>query len=207
MRWTLFSILLSSLALVGYARTLNDIDDYLARDYVSWPGGVENSFNTYVFGLNSLRNNDISYQFGATYIGLIERLPPGVLGLDQPPRSYDILAGLTRLIGGEYFLTEPILNGGMIGALLWIHLLCFGFNYAVRAIARVARGEAVTKASLMGTVVLMMSFRTLWYPMEHTFKTLVVIALGVGSIEFVSRIGRSHLNAAPLLPSTTYSRR
>ncbi len=178
------------LTFVGYFRTLIGTLAYLSRDFVSWPGGVENVFNTYVFGLNAVKDGSVPIQVGQTYLNLLERLPPQALGLARPDRAYDLLATQTHLIGGEYFLFEPFLNFlgfGVVAALLG---LVWVVNRAVQALGVFVLTGRGYFSTLIALVLFTVCFRMLWYGSEHTVKVLLLATLLALPLAMLERSGR-----------------
>ncbi|MFL4472293.1 hypothetical protein ACERZ8_21305 [Tateyamaria armeniaca] len=173
-RRTSIFVVIVLFGLVGYLRQLLSVSSYLDRSFVSWPGGIENVFNTYVFALISVRDGDLPVFFGQTYLDLLQRLPPGFFGLDRPPRAYDYLAERTRLIGGEYFLTEPFMNGLGLGVAIFLCVLVFILNSSTRVLADFHQHPRRIFAALISMTVLTFSFRIMWYGFEHTLKTIVI---------------------------------
>lgn len=167
----------SALALVGYFRTLVGLLAYLSRDFISWPGGVENVFNTYVFGLNAVRDGTLQLQLGQTYLNLIERLPPQIFGLDRPDRAYDIAAAHTHLIGGEYYLFEPFLNYLGFGVAVALVAVVWGINRAIHVLRSFLFDGRGYASALISLVMFTVCFRMLWYGLEHTVKVLLLTAI------------------------------
>lgn len=166
-----------ALALVGYFRTLVGLLAYLSRDFISWPGGVENVFNTYAFGLSAVKDGTVPLQLGQTYLNLIERLPPQFLGLTRPDRAYDIAAAHTHLIGGEYFLFEPFLNFLGFGVVAALLAVVWAVNRAIRALGLFLTNGQGYFGALISLVLFTVCFRMLWYGLEHTVKVLLLTAL------------------------------
>lgn len=167
------------LSLIGYVRTLNSYSDFLRRDFLTWPGGVENVFNTYVFALNEVRAGNLEPFLGQTYIDLVVRLPPKAFGFERPPRAYDYLAENTRLIGGEYFMTEPYMNFLGVGCFAFLLLMVVLLNWTTSSIRRFYLFPTNIFPALVATTVLMFSLRLFWYGLDHMVKTMAV-ALIVG---------------------------
>lgn len=176
-RLVLVLVAVSALALVGYFRTLVGLLAYLSRDFISWPGGVENVFNTYAFGLNAVKDGTIQLQLGQTYLDLIERVPPQVFGLDRPDRAYDIAAAHTHLIGGEYYLFEPFLNFLGFGVVAALLAVVWGVNRAIEALRLFLFDGRGYASALISLVMFTVCFRMIWYGLEHTVKVLLLTAI------------------------------
>lgn len=165
------------LALIGYIRTLAGALAYLSRDFIAWPGGVENVIFTYAETLNAIRHDTLDLQFGETYLAILLRLPPQFFGYDRPPRAYDLIAEQTRLIGGEYYLTEPFMNFAGLGVLVFCFGLICCFNWAVRQLTALYFGETNFFQALISLVLFTVCFRTIWYGLEHTVKVLMLAGI------------------------------
>ncbi len=177
LRLALAAATIGLLALVGYVRTLAGLLAYLSRDFVSWPGGVENVFNTYAYGLNALRHGEIDLQFGQTYLHLIQRLPPKFFAPDRPPRAYDLVADQTRLIGGEFYLTEPYLNAAGLGVLIFVGGLIWAYRAALRSLAPLTGAASGMVGQFLALVLFTVCFRLFWYGLEHGIKVLMLALL------------------------------
>lgn len=182
-------------ALVGYVRMLHPADVYLNRDFISWPGGVENAFKTYVYGLNAIKSGEIPIQYGTTYVDFLVRLPPKFFGLERPPRAYDLLSERTRLVGGEFFLTEPFLNFLGLGVFVFSLIIIGLMNAAQRQINAFWTNTGQFYATLVSTVFLMSSFRLIWYPLDNALKTVIaaaIIALPLIVFSVIERTRTTH---------------
>ena len=178
------------LALIGYVRTLAGALAYLSRDFIAWPGGVENVIFTYTETLSAIRHGELDLQLGDTYLALLLRLPPQFFEFDRPPRAYDLIAEQTRLIGGEYYLSEPFMNFTGLGVLLCCTGLTFCYNWATRQLRALYAGVTNFFQALISLVLFTVCFRTIWYGLEHTIKVLMlagIIALPLLAIQFAWR--------------------
>ena len=176
-RLSIATAVIALLAIVGYVRTLAGALAYLSRDFVSWPAGIENVFNTYAFALHALRTGTIPMQGGQTYLDLVLRLTPRALQPDRPPRAYDLLAEQTRLIGGEYFLTEPFLNAAGLGVLGAVAVAAAIFNAAIKGLSGSPGRSSDLLATILSMVLLAVSFRLFWYGLDHGLKILLLALL------------------------------
>jgi hypothetical protein len=184
-----------ALGVIGYVRTLAGTLAYLSRDFMSWPGGVENVFNTFNQALNGLRHGAIPVQQGETYLWLLQRLPPSSLSLDRPPRAYDLVADYTHLIGGEYYLTEPFLNGLGIGVALCVLLILKATNATIGVLRTARQGAAHLGQSILAMVWIAVSFRVFWYGAEHALKIMIlalVLSVPVAAVAR-RRLGGHHV--------------
>lgn len=188
---------LFAIAAVGYLRAPDPLA-HLEPDAVELPGAPENVFVGYVVG-NTLRDRgEISITPGETYLGYIEALPPSFLGLPRPPTAYDYVRDQVQLIGGQYFLLEPVLNFGIFGILPYLWLFVGATNWSIHSIERYFSGSCGLGPFVLGSSFIAMIFRTVWYGPAGIIKTVIIAGLVAGFILIIRLSPRYEAQRRPV---------
>jgi len=154
-----------------------DLGADLGADAYALPGGPGNVSIGWVSEYWLLQSGRLHVWPGETYLGHLIRLPPSFLGLERPPTAYDYVDMYTPLIGGEYFLNEPMLNFGIAGIAFYIVVFVW---VARRAQLAVARGTL--RGFVYGGTFMALIMRTLWYGIGALVKSEIVALLVVGAL-------------------------
>ena len=108
--------------------------------------------------------NNIGFSYGQTYLNYIYKLIPG-LGNDLDYSS--ILNHYIANPGGGYFLTEPYMNFGYLGVILFSLLLLGSIYWMVK--------KSNAYAYLMYACLVAASFRIMWYGLIYIHKSFIMI--------------------------------
>jgi hypothetical protein len=168
------SVIFVALAVIGYVRNLRDPLTYLEEDWFHLPGAPGNYLIGYVVAHSMRETGSWLPNVGETYYGHVLRLPPEALGLDRPLQAYDYVHAFRTLKGGEYFLLEPTLNFGVVGAAVFTVLLVVVLNAAIRALRASADHRRHLLGFALGGVFLSLLFRTMWYGPSAAIKGSVM---------------------------------
>lgn len=167
------------------------------QQYDSLPGGVGNVMAGYVAGYWLVENEVMDMFYGSTYFDHLLRLPPVFLGLERPPLAYDYVENYFVLVGGEYFLLEPLLNFGVIGTAVFSVLVVMLINWSIRGLGVATRGGAIR--IFVSATFISMLFRTAWYGITPLIKALIIAAI-LGAVFEFAITSRAKKDASGLYP-------
>ena len=175
-------------AAIGYYRTTLTWQ-FTKSDYVQPPGGAGNNLLTYLASFDIAHRSGFGIYPGETYVNHLKNLPPQFVGLDRSPDAYMILSKKIRLIGGQYWLMEPVMNFGGLGIAVYSVLIAFLASCSIRGIRRCLFNSGGLGGFLQGGVFISLMFRTLWYGPSAAINGEIMALLAVGSIFVLSKLG------------------
>lgn len=155
-------------------------------DFNSLPGGAGNIAVGYVAAFWLVEKGGFELLLGQTYLDQLIRLPPAFLGLDRPPLAYDYVNDNFRLIGGEYFLMEPLINFGIIGLPVFVIIFSWITNFMLGLMRDGSQGEGIVLLLVAGTYIAL-SYRTVWYGISPLVKPLIIAFLVGFAFDFSRR--------------------
>lgn len=174
------AVIFTIFAFIGYARNSVGIDFLSESSYFSLPGGGGNVTIGYIAAWWLSEKEKISIFPGETYISHLIRLPPAFLGFERPPLTYDYIEKHVKLIGGEYFLNEPMINFGITGMFFYVFLFAYFFNKSIIAIKNYCVGNGNAVAFMMSAMFIILIFRTMWYGLGSLIKgEIIAVMIGL----------------------------
>jgi len=177
-------------AAIGYFRTTLTWQ-FEKTDYVQAPGAVANNFLGYVTAFDIAHHSGFGIYPGQTYVNQIQDLPPQFMGLPQAPDAYDILSTKVNLIGGEYWLMEPVMNFGGLGIAMFAILISWLATCAIHAMRRAFFKDGAIHSYLQGGIFIALMFRTLWYGPSAETNGAIEAVLAGGGLYFLWVLGRA----------------
>jgi hypothetical protein len=169
------------LAVIGYVRNLLNPMEYLVKEHLHLPGGPGNVLITYITGY-AMQAHDLLKAFkpGETYMGWLMSIPPKFLGLYRPPTAYDyVFDFMPSLQGGAYFMMEPVMNFGVIGAVIYLILFIAIANWSIKKVRFFLSGNGSMFSFLIAGTFMTLIFKTMWYGLGSVIKG-IFIAVMVG---------------------------
>lgn len=186
-KFTSIFVAFSVLAVVGFIRTKTEIAAMLltlsnrfslpsnsAVDYFQPPGAPGNIFMGFLSAYHLMETKALNFFLGKTYFDHILRLPPKLLGLSRPRISYKYLKDFFDLAGGDYFLSEPLMNFGVIGIVIYLIVFASMTNWSIRHMRKYFDGKSGSIQFLVAGIFVASIFRTIWYGLGAVIKGLIV---------------------------------
>jgi hypothetical protein len=177
-------------AAIGYYRTTLTWQ-FEKADFVQSPGGVANNFLGYVTAFDIAHHSGFGIYPGQTYLNQLQDIPPQFMGLPQAPDAYDILSKKVNLIGGEYWLMEPVMNFGGLGIALFAGVISWLATCAIRAMRRAFYKDGAIHSYLQGGIFITLMFRTLWYGPSAEINGAIEAVMAGGGLYFLWVLGRA----------------
>jgi len=177
-------------AAIGYYRTTLTWQ-FEKADFVQSPGGVANNFLGYVTAFDIAHRSGFGIYPGQTYVNQIQDTPPQFLGFPQAPDAYDILSTKVNLIGGEYWLMEPVMNFGGLGIALFAGVIAWLATCAIHALRRAFFKDGAIHSYLQGGIFITLMFRVLWYGPSAEINGAIEAVLAGGGLFFLWVLGRA----------------
>lgn len=177
-------------AAIGYYRTTLTWQ-FEKADFVQSPGGAANNFLGYVTAFDIAHRSGFGIYPGQTYFNQLLDTPPQFMGLPQAPDAYDILSTKVNLIGGEYWLMEPVMNFGGLGIAVFAFVIAWLATCAIHALRRAFFKDGAIHSYLQGGIFITLMFRVLWYGPSAEINGAIEAVLAGGGLYFLWVLGRA----------------
>ncbi len=185
-------------AAMGYFRTSLSWN-FGKADFLQAPGGSGNNLLVYVSTFDIAHRGGFGIYPGQTYVNQLIDLPPEFMGFERAPDAYSLLSEKVNLVGGQYWLMEPVMNFGGVGILLYTLLIGWLGSLSVRAIRRCLFEDGSLHGFLQGGIFLALMFRILWYgPSAEINGAVMALIAGIG-LFFLSFMGGVFRGRGPRL--------
>lgn len=194
-RTAVFGVIVLMFSLIGYYRTTLDFSALNQDDYVQAPGGSGNNLLTYIAGFHLYKNDRLSSWPGETYWWHLVNLPPeaitSALGGSKAPSAYSVVERSIPLMGGEYWLMEPMMNFGYFGIGGYALLIGFVARSCVRKLRRYLASAATFHSFVQAATFLALIFRTLWYGPDAMINGAIMALIVGGGVQLALSFSRA----------------
>ncbi|EDZ68357.1 hypothetical protein NOC27_1684 [Nitrosococcus oceani AFC27] len=178
-RVVILLLILVGFSLIGYFRGTLDWSSLNRPDYVQAPGGSGNNLLTYIAAYHLKAKEWLNIYPGETYWYYMVNLPPEMLGFSRAPTAYDLVEEQVNLMGGQYWLMEPVMNAGGIGIAVFAGMLAWLLSWSIRGLLLFQSGRCRPHRFLQSAMFIALIFRTMWYGPDAAINGFIM-ALVVG---------------------------